>query len=52
MGIREEPMCGRANTVVVASVMGFHRRGEFDEGRWRKQLAITFDDRPKKKKDV
>jgi hypothetical protein len=52
MGIREEHMGGRANTLVVASVMGFHRRGEFDEGRWRKQLAITFDDRPKKKRDT
>ena len=48
MGIRETHFGGKPNTLVVASVMGFHRRGEFDEGRWRKQLAITFDDRPKK----
>jgi hypothetical protein len=48
MGIRETALGGKANTLVVASVMGFHRRGEFDEGRWRKQLAIQFDDRPKK----
>jgi len=47
MGIRETALGGKANTLVVASVMGFHKRGEFDEGRWRKQLAITFDDRPK-----
>jgi hypothetical protein len=50
MGIRETALGGHPNTLVVASVMGFHRRGEFDEGRWRKQLAITFDDRPKKPK--
>jgi hypothetical protein len=48
MGIRETALGGRPNTLVVASVMGFHRRGEFDEGRWRKQLQITFGDRPKK----
>jgi hypothetical protein len=47
MGIRETALGGPPNTLVVASVMGFHRRGEFDEGRWRKQLAITFSDRPK-----
>jgi Phytanoyl-CoA dioxygenase (PhyH) len=47
MGIRETALGGAPNTLVVASVMGFHRRGEFDEGRWRKQLAITFSDRPK-----
>jgi hypothetical protein len=51
MGIRETVMGGRPNTLVVASVMGFHRRGEFDEGRWRKQLQITFGDRPKKNED-
>ena len=47
MGIRETALGGRGNTLVVASVMGFHRRGEFEEGRWRKQLALTFHDRPK-----
>ena len=50
MGIRETALGGRPNTLVVASVMGFHRRGEFEEGRWRKQLAITFDDRPERPK--
>ena len=51
MGIRETVLGGRANTLVIASVMGFHRRGEFDEGRWRKQLQITFSDRPKRNED-
>ena len=51
MGIRETALGGGPNTLVVASVMGFHRRGEFDEGRWRKQLQITFGDRPKKNED-
>jgi hypothetical protein len=49
MEIHETALGGPPNMLVVASVMGFHRRGEFDEGRWRKQLAITVDDRPKKK---
>src|SRR5205085_990885 len=48
MGIVETVMGGPPNTLVVASVMGFHRRGEFDEGRSREQIQITFWDRPKK----
>jgi hypothetical protein len=47
MGISETVMGGRSNTLLVASVMGFHRRGEFDEGRSREQIQITFWDRPR-----
>jgi hypothetical protein len=46
MGIRETAMTGPANTLVLATTMGFHRRGEFEEGRRREQLAIKFGDRP------
>jgi hypothetical protein len=45
MEIREEPPCGRANTLVVADTMGFHRRGEFATGRTRDLLNIRFNDR-------
>jgi hypothetical protein len=50
MGIRETVMSGKANTLVVASVMGFHRRGEFQPGRRREQIQVKFGDRPKGRK--
>jgi hypothetical protein len=46
MRVVETVMGGAPNTLLVASVMGFHRRGEFDEGRSREQIQITFRDRP------
>jgi hypothetical protein len=46
MEIQETAMTGPANTLVLASTMGFHRRGEFEEARRREQLAIKFGDRP------
>jgi hypothetical protein len=46
MGIREEAVCGPANTLVFADVMGFHKRGEFAEGRRREQIMVQFFDRP------
>jgi hypothetical protein len=48
MGVREEPLCGRANTLVVADTMGFHRRGEFQDDRTRDLLMIRFNDRREK----
>jgi hypothetical protein len=48
MGIRESSVTGKANTLVFVNVMGFHRRGEFLEGRRREQIQIRFQDRPKK----
>jgi hypothetical protein len=50
MGIVEEPITGAANTLILADVMGFHKRGEFLEGRRREQIQITFTDRPPRKK--
>ncbi len=47
MGIVESVVSGPANTLVFANVMGFHRRGEFDEGRRREQVQILFADRPR-----
>lgn len=46
MGIVETAVCGKANTLIFANVMGFHRRGEFLEGRRREQIQFTFGDRP------
>jgi hypothetical protein len=46
MGIEETVLGGPANTLIVATVMGFHRRGEFEEGRRREQIQIKFNDRP------
>ena len=46
MGIEESVISGPANTLVLASTMGFHRRGEFEEGKRREQLQIKFGDRP------
>ncbi len=45
MAIREEPLCGPANTLVIADTMGFHRRGEFQGNRTRDLLNIRFNDR-------
>jgi hypothetical protein len=50
MKIREEPVCGKANTLIFADVMGFHKRGEFAEGRRREQIQIQFNDRPPARK--
>jgi hypothetical protein len=47
MGIEESVIGGPANTLVLASPMGFHRRGEFEEGKRREQLQVKFADRPK-----
>ena len=46
MRISESALCGKANTLVFADVMGFHKRGEFVEGRRREQIQIQFFDRP------
>ena len=46
MGITETTLGGKANTLVIANVGGFHRRGEFVEGRRREQIQMKFFDRP------
>jgi hypothetical protein len=51
MGLVETVAAGKANTIVFADVMGFHRRGEFDHtGRRREQILFRFGDRPMRRK--
>jgi Phytanoyl-CoA dioxygenase (PhyH) len=51
MGLEETIASGKPNTIVFADVMGFHRRGEFDEtGRRREQILFRFGDRPARRK--
>jgi hypothetical protein len=50
LGVRDEPLCGPANTLVVANTMGFHRRGEFQPGTTRDMINIRFGDRKAKAK--
>jgi hypothetical protein len=51
MGLVETVAAGKANTIVFADVMGFHRRGEFDDtGRRREQILFRFGDRPQRRK--
>jgi phytanoyl-CoA dioxygenase PhyH len=46
MGIEETTLGGKPNTLVIANVGGFHRRGEFEDGRRREQIQMKFLDRP------
>jgi hypothetical protein len=51
MGLVETVAAGKANSIVFADVMGFHRRGEFDDsGRRREQILFRFGDRPARRK--
>ncbi len=42
MKVEETHMCVRANTLVIANNMGFHRRGEFSSDRPRKAVQVNF----------
>lgn len=42
MGIEETQLCVKANTLVIANNMGFHRRGEFTSVRPRKSVQINY----------
>ncbi len=42
MNVRETHMCVKANTLVIANNMGFHRRGEFLCDRPRKSIQINY----------
>ena len=42
MGVKETQMCVKANTLVIANNMGFHRRGEFPSSRPRKTIQINY----------
>jgi len=46
MKIAEQACGGKANTLLLGNVGGFHKRGEFLEGRDRKQIMMKFADRP------
>jgi Phytanoyl-CoA dioxygenase (PhyH) len=46
MHIAESTLGGKANTLVIANVGGFHRRGDPIEGRRREQIQFKFLDRP------
>jgi hypothetical protein len=51
MGLEEWVAAGPPNAIVFADVMGFHRRGEFDDtGRRREQVLFRFGDRPARRK--
>lgn len=45
MGIVEKSFVGRANTLVIANTMGFHRRGTFQPNLTRNLLMLRFGDR-------
>lgn len=40
--LEETPICGKANTLVIANNMGFHRRGVFSSEKVRKTLIVNF----------
>jgi hypothetical protein len=46
MKVDELACGGKANTLLVGNVGGFHKRGKFLEGRVRKQIMMKFADRP------
>ena len=46
MGIEETTLSGKANTLVLANIGGFHRRGDPLEGHRREQIQFRFFDRP------
>lgn len=48
MGIQERAMVGKANTLIIANTMGFHRRGTFQPEVTRDMLALRFGDRRSK----
>ncbi len=45
MGIVEKSFVGKANTLVIANTMGFHRRGTFLPNLTRNLLMLRFGDR-------
>jgi hypothetical protein len=42
MQIAETQICGKANTLVIANNMGFHRRGEFKGNQPRETILLNF----------
>jgi phytanoyl-CoA dioxygenase PhyH len=41
-GLLPTPMCGRANTLVLANTEGFHRQGDFQPGTLREAAYMCF----------
>mgnify|MGYP000259344509 FL=1 len=42
-GFKPTPMEGKANTLVLANTMGFHRRGEFHNTKPREYAHLDFN---------
>jgi hypothetical protein len=42
MGAEETQFLVRANSLVIANNMGFHRRGQFSEGKPRKAILVNY----------
>ncbi len=42
MKIVEKSICGKANTLVIANNMGFHRKGEFTDESARETILLNF----------
>ena len=42
MNLKETQIAGRANTLVIADMMGMHRRGEFTEDAPRETVMLNF----------
>jgi hypothetical protein len=41
-GLQEIPMCGKANTCIIANTQGFHRRGTFHSMKPREYAHLDF----------
>lgn len=41
-GLECTPMCGRANTIIIANTQGFHRQGEFAPSALREAAYLCF----------
>lgn len=42
MGLKEVPICGKANTLIISNNKGLHRRGEMRSGRPRVSINLDF----------
>ncbi len=42
MGLVETPICGKANTLIIANNVGFHRRGDFTSHTPRRTVLLNF----------
>jgi hypothetical protein len=42
MNVVETSICGKANTLIIANNIGFHRRGDFSSDRVRETIMVNF----------